>query len=139
GPRADVEEAEALVTQAALRPNPDISIEVENIAGTGVFSGLRASEYTVSAGLPPELGGKRGARIDAARAELAVARLRERLALADISLMVRQRYVSAVAAQARVELARGIVERSGELARIATALVDAGREPPLRALRAQSE
>ncbi len=139
GPRADVEEAEALVTQAGLRPNPDISIEVENIVGTGVFSGLRASEYTVSAGLPLELGGKRGVRIDAARAELAVARLRERLALADIGLMVRQRYVSAVAAQARVELARGIVERSGELARIATALVDAGREPPLRALRAQSE
>src|SRR5690606_18220317 len=32
-----------------------------------------------------------------------------------------------------------VVERNRELARIATVLVDAGREPPLRALRAGSE
>lgn len=139
GPRADVETAEALVTQAGLRPNPEVSFGAENIAGTGPYSGTQSSEYTLSAGLPIELGGKRGARLDAAKADLTVARLREQIALADIGLMVRQRYVSAVAAQARVELAQGVFERSRELARVAQALVDAGREPPLRALRAQSE
>lgn len=139
GPRADVETAEALVTQAGLRPNPELSLEAENVAGTGPYSGTQSSEYTLSAGLPIELGGKRGARLDAARADLTVARLREQLALADIGLMVRQRYVSAVAAQARVELAQGVFDRSRELARVAQALVDAGREPPLRALRARSE
>ncbi len=139
GPRADVETAEALVTQAGLRPNPEVSFEAENFAGTGPYSGTQSSEYTVSAGLPIELGGKRGARLGAARADLTVARLQEQLALADIGLMVRQRYVSAVAAQARVALAQDVFDRSRELARVAQALVDAGREPPLRALRAQSE
>lgn len=139
GPRADVETAEALVTQAGLRPNPEVSFEAENFAGTGPYSGTQSSEYTLSAGLPLELGGKRSARLGAARADLAVARLREQLALADIGLMVRQRYVSAVAAQARVALAQDVFDRSGELARVAQALVDAGREPPLRALRARSE
>ena len=66
-------------------------------------------------------------------------RLREQLALADIALAVRQRYVAAVAAQARVDLAQDMVDRSRELARIATELVDAGREPPLRALSAQAQ
>jgi len=138
GPRAEVEAAQALVTQAGLRPNPEASLEVENIAGTGPYSGLRATEYTLSAGVPLELGGKRGARLGAARAEVDVARVREQLAIADLALAVRQRYVAAVAAQARVELGLDVVERNRELARIANELVEAGREPPLRSLRAQA-
>ena len=103
-----------------------------------MFSGLRASEYTLSAGLPLELGGKRRARVGAALAELNVAELRGQLAQADLALTVRERYVAAVAANARVELGQDILDRNRELVRIATALVDAGREPPLRALRAQA-
>jgi len=139
GPRAETEAAAALVTQAGLRPNPEVSLEVENIGGTGVFSGLRSTETTLSAGLPIELVGKRGARLDAARADLAVFRLREQVALADIAFSVRRRYVGAVASQARVDLAQNVLDRSRELARIATELVDAGREPPLRALTAQAQ
>ena len=48
GPRAEAEAAQALVGQARLRPNPEISLEVENIAGSGAFSGLSATEYTLS-------------------------------------------------------------------------------------------
>ena len=43
GPQADVEAAEALVGQARLRPNPEVSFEAENVAGTGVYSGLQSS------------------------------------------------------------------------------------------------
>ncbi|KRA81230.1 TolC family protein [Altererythrobacter sp. Root672] len=139
GPRAEVEAAQALVTQAGLGPNPEASLEVENVAGSGLYSGTSAAEYTFSAGLPLELGGKRGARLAVARADVDVARLREQVALADLAMTVRQRYVGAVAAQSRVTLALDVVERNRELARIATELVDAGREPPLRSLRAQSE
>lgn len=139
GPREDVAVAEALVGQAGLRPNPEVSLEVENIAGTGAFSGLQATEFTLAASLPIERGGKRGARVRAARAELAVAELRGELAEAALGQAVRERYVAAVAAQARVELAHGIVERNRELARIARVLVEVGREPPLRSMRAQSE
>src|SRR5690606_7978874 len=45
-PQQDVAAAEALVGQAGLRPNPEVSLEVENVAGTGAFSGLQATEYT---------------------------------------------------------------------------------------------
>lgn len=139
GPREEAAVAEALVEQAGLRPNPEVSFEVENIAGTGAFSGLQATEFTLAASLPIERGGKRRARVREAQAELAVAELRGELAAASLAQAVRERYVAAVAAQARVELAQGIVERNRELARIARVLVEVGREPPLRSLRAQSE
>ena len=76
GPLADTETARALVGQARLRPNPEVSFEAENIAGTGAFSGLRATEYTLAVGQRLELGGKRGARVRAAEAQLAETRAR---------------------------------------------------------------
>ena len=68
GPRAQADAARALVGQARLRPNPEVSLEVENIAGSGAFSGLSATEYTLSIGQRLELGDKRGTRVRAAQA-----------------------------------------------------------------------
>lgn len=138
GPLADTEAARALVGQARLRPNPELSFEAENIAGSGAFSGLRATEYTLAVGQRIELGGKRGARVRAAEAETRVLSLRSDLALAELGFSVRERFINAAAAAARVELAQDIVVRNRELTRIANLLVEVGREPPLRALRAQS-
>ena len=138
GPRAEAEVAQALVGQARLRPNPEISLEVENIAGSGAFSGLSATEYTLAVGQRIELGGKRGTRVEAARAQAQLADLRADLAGAELGFLVRERYVAAAAAASRVELALDVVERNEELARIAGLLVEVGREPPLRALRAEA-
>ncbi|NCP23875.1 MAG: TolC family protein [Erythrobacter sp.] len=138
GPLADVEASQALVGQARLNPNPEISFEVENLAGSGAFSGLRATEYTLAVGQRIELGGKRGSRIRAAEAQVDLASVRSDLSRAELGLLVRERYVDAVAAASRVDLARDIVERNEELARIAGVLVEVGREPPLRALRAEA-
>lgn len=138
GPRAETEAAEALISQARLRPNPEVSFEAENFAGSGVFSGLSATEYTLSVGQQFELGGKRAARIDAAEAQAELANLRAGLSQAELGYLVRERYILAVAAASRVDLARDIVARNEELSRIANLLVEVGREPPLRALRAQA-
>ena len=138
GPRAEAEAAQALVGQARLRPNPEISLEVENIAGSGAFSGLSATEYTLAVGQRLELGGKRGTRVEAARAQAQLADLRADLAGAELGFLVRERYVAAAAAASRVELALDVVERNEELARIAGLLVEVGREPPLRARRAEA-
>ena len=138
GPTEDAAAARALIDQAGLKPNPELAFEAENLAGSGAFSGLSATEYTLSVGLPLELGGKRRARIAAARAELDLTELRGDLSRAELGYMVRRRYVAAVGAAARVELAADILERNRELVRIAEALVEAGREPPLRGLRARA-
>ena len=46
----DIRIAEARVLQASLLPNPETSLESENIAGTGNMGGARAAERTLQLG-----------------------------------------------------------------------------------------
>ena len=135
---ADVAAAEARIRQAGYRTNPELSLEVENFAGTGELSGVQSMEATLAVNHRLDLGGRRGARVNSARAELAVQRLRLAVARADISQQVREQFARAVAARERLQQANETVERAQELARVTRILVDAGRDPPLRAVRARS-
>lgn len=56
-------EAERL--QAALRPNPDLQLSVDNVAGSGDYQGLSQAEITLSLSQVIELGGKRALRLEA--------------------------------------------------------------------------
>lgn len=136
--RADVAAAEGRAVQAGLRPNPELGLEVENFAGTGPFSGLGEAENTVTVGQRFELGGKRSARQRAAQAEVDVARLRLQVAGADLLQQVRNAYAEAYADARRLDLAREQFLRAENLQKVAVELVDAGREPPLRAMRART-
>lgn len=136
--RADVAAAEGRAVQAGLRPNPELGLEVENFAGTGPFSGLGEAENTVTVGQRFELGGKRSARQRAAQAEVDVARLRLQVADADLLQQVRNAYAEAYADARRLDLARQQFLRAENLQKVAVELVDAGREPPLRAMRART-
>lgn len=134
----DVAAAEARVRQAGYRNNPELSVEVENFAGTGALKGLQSTEITAALNQRLDLGGRRGARVAVARAELAVQKLRLAIARADLAQSVRRQFAVAVAARERLAQARDNVEWAEELARVAGLLVDAGRDPPLRAIRARS-
>lgn len=136
--RAEVEAARARLRQAGVRFNPELSVDVENFAGTGPFSGLSGTETTVSINQRLDLSGRRRARVSAAEAGLAAQELRLAIAEADLAQAVREQFATAVAARERLRLARENEERARELARIAGVLVDAGREPPLRGVRARS-
>ena len=135
---AEVRAAEARIRQAGFRENPELSLEVENVAGTGELAGIQSMEATLAVNQRLDLGGRRASRVNAARAELAVQRLRLAIARADLSQSVREQFARAVAARERLEQANETVERAQELARVTGILVDAGREPPLRAVRARS-
>ena len=67
-------------TVAGLRPNPQVQGQIENITGTGGYSGLRSAETTVGVAFPIELGGKRGARVAVADAQLSRAELQAAIA-----------------------------------------------------------
>ena len=136
--RAAVDAAEARVRQAGFRINPELSVEVENFAGSGEFRGTRGLETTVALNQRLDLGGRRSARVGVARAELEAQRLRLSIARADLVQQVREQFARAVTARDRLRLAQDVDRRARELARIAGQLVDAGRDPPLRAIRARS-
>src|SRR5437899_891026 len=43
----EVRVAEARTLQAGLRPNPELGLDIENVAGTGAFQGGRSAETTL--------------------------------------------------------------------------------------------
>lgn len=136
--RAAVDAAAGRRRQAGLGPNPEARVELENFNGSGIYSGLDRAETTYSLGQTIELGGKRSSRVRAGEAELEAARLAATIARADLTVAVKTRFATALATDTQVTLARAALGRANDLAASAQALVDAGREPPLRALRARA-
>lgn len=137
--QADVAAAEGRTLQAGLRPNPEASLEFENFGGQRSYSGFDSTETTLALSQRFELGDKRRSRRNAAGALVDTARIRLAVARAEIAKEVRDGFAQAMAARERLVLAEENKERASELSRVASELVDAGREPPLRALRAEAD
>jgi cobalt-zinc-cadmium efflux system outer membrane protein len=134
---AGVQAASAGRALASLRPNPELSLESENVGGTGEYRGLRGAETTARVALPLELGGKRSARIAVADAQVSRAQIAAAVALADLSLTIRQTYAAAVAAERRLVIAREQAALASEGARAARARVSAGAASPIEEQRAE--
>lgn len=136
--RAELKAAEERAIQAGVRPNPEVSVEVENFGGTGPYHTFRSTETTVSVAQPFELGGKRRARKGVAAAERDYAQIALRRAEADLAYDIVVAHAELRASEDRADLARKVLARAVELARIAETLVDVGRDPPLTKLRADA-
>lgn len=136
--RADIARAQGLARQAAAFPNPSLGLEMENFSGSGPYRGTTLSETTATVQQPLELGGKRQVRMAAGRAEVTAAQARGRSVQADYAFDLAVHYAAAEAADRRVGLAQENLTLAQEDARIASALVDAGREAELRRLQAQA-
>lgn len=102
---ARLQAAEAGITQADVRPRDVVGVEIEDFAGTGRYSPIERSQTTAWYERTWERGGKREARIDAARSELGVARERSRLRMLDLLAQVQAAWVEAHAAEAAIPIA----------------------------------
>ena len=136
--RANIARAEGLARQAGVMPNPMLGLEIENFSGSGPFRGTSLSETTATIGQTLELGGKRSARVAAGRAEVEAARAQARRTEAEYAFDLAAAYAEAEASDRRLQLARDGLSLAEEDSRIASALVDAGREAELRRLQAQA-
>jgi cobalt-zinc-cadmium efflux system outer membrane protein len=136
--QAAVRAAEGRARQAGLIPNPEAGLQTENVAGSGQYGDFDAAETTATISQRLELGGKRRTRLAAATAEVEAARIGFVIARADLTRDVSVRYAEAVAAEDRLTLARETAQRAEGLSKVAATLVEAGREPPLRAMRAEA-
>ncbi len=131
--------AEARVRQARVRPNPTLALDVENAFGSGPFEGFGNAETTLGVTQDLELWGRRGARVDVARAEAGTAALRRDLAVVDAAGRLALVYAEAEAAERRSQLAEEALSVTLADARAALTLVEEGREPMVRALQGESE
>lgn len=126
--RIEIEKARARVRQAGLRPNPTLDVEQT----TGRFTGSAGErETSIGVALPLELGGKRGRRIDLARAELeavdAEVADRERRLTSE----VRHNYAEALAALRELDTMENLNRLDLQTTRFVQARVNEGESPPL--------
>lgn len=123
--RKEAEAARALVKQAALRANPKIG------ASRADQIGAMDSQTMVEAMLPLELGGRRGARVAVAQAELEMRELalanQERLLAAE----VRAKFGEALANIGKLDLLERILANTNQGYEIIAARVTEGRTAPL--------
>ena len=131
--------AEARVRQARVRPNPVLGLEAENAFGSGPFEGYNNAETSLTLSTDLELWGRRGARVDVARAEADTASRRANLVAADAAGRLELYYAEAEAADRRFGLATEALTLTLADTRAALALVEEGREPLLRGIEGQTE
>ncbi|MDZ5645814.1 TolC family protein [Nitrospirillum sp. BR 11828] len=131
--------AQGDVTQAGVLPNPQLSLQTENLAGSGPYRGTRAMETTVGLNQLIELGGKRGSRQAVATAAESRARLDADIVRLDLIRDVRVAHAALLAATARraiVEEQRGL---AAETARAVAARVQSGHDSAIQEDRAATD
>ncbi len=127
----EVRASEARLLQAGLRPNPEVSLDVEDVLGSGEFNGGLEAQVTLQLSQLIELGGKRSARINVA------SRTRDRSSRdfeakrVEILADVTRRFIRLLARQNEVALARANVELGETTLRAVRRRVAAGADSPL--------
>ncbi|MBL8270329.1 TolC family protein, partial [Steroidobacter sp.] len=129
--------AQARIVQAGLRPNPTVSAEFENFAGSGGYKGIDSLETTLSLSQVVELGGKRALRRSAAEADVDVVTIEQRARELDVLAEVTRRFIEVSVAQERVEFAKESVSIAEKTLQTISARVDAGRSPEAERSRAR--
>jgi len=113
---ASIAAARAGRLQAGLKPNPTISVEGENLAGSGNYSVLEQAEITGSYNQLIERGGKRRARVALAERDIAVAEAGVGLVRITLAQAVQNAFLDALVADQAVGIAedRLVIERGLE-------------------------
>jgi len=124
--------------QATLWPNPEASLEAENLAGSRTYRGAGALELTGRIGQRIELGGKREARIDAAAAGIDDAEAMYAVSRLDVARDAAAGLVEVVAAERTAATEREREALARQTLEAVRARIAAGREPPTALDRAEA-
>lgn len=135
---AQLEAANAAITQADIRPRDMIGVDVEDFAGSGPYSPIDRSQTTAWYERTWERGSKREARINAARSSIGVAAARNRLRMLDLLAQVQTAWVEALATETAIPIAE---DRLAEAERVEADVgyrVDRAVDPSFAAERAKT-
>ncbi len=97
---------EAAALQAGLLSNPELSVEAENVFGSGDFSGTGAAETTAVLSQLIELGGKRAKRREVAALGSELAQWDYEGRRLEVLTQTGKSFIAVLAAQRRLEQAR---------------------------------
>lgn len=126
----ELEALDATITQAQARPNPVLSALIEDTR-------REARTTTLQLNQPIELGGKRGAMIEAAERGRDAASLELEAKRAEIRAAVTAAFFDVLVAQERLRLAQASVELAQRASAAAARRVTAGKVSPVEETRAR--
>lgn len=122
----------AATSKAGALPNPELSIEAENIGGDGPYEGLDGAELTYGVSQLVELPGKRSGRQDVAKGEERKSLYERDATRLDLIRDVVIAYADAVAAEEELKVLQEEQSLANDVYRSVAAKVDAGKEPPIQ-------
>ncbi len=128
---------EARILQAGLRLNPELGLQVEDVLGTGDFSGGQEAQITLQLSQVIELGGKRAARTELASQARDITRSDYELKRVEVLGDVAQRFIQVVANQHALDLALTNRQLAAEALRTVQERVTAGKGSALEERKAQ--
>jgi len=135
----EVRAREAALVQAGAHPNPTLSVELEDFAGSGQFRGFETSQTTLLLRQLIELGGKRAARLDLATAARDLASWDYEVRRIDVLVRTASSFVDVLAAQERHRLAGEALALARSMQRVASLRLRAGIASPAEEIRAGVE
>lgn len=126
------------ILQAGLKPNPELRIAVQNVLGTGLYSGFRSAETTLSIGWLLERG-KREGRVEVAQSSLSVFEIAAEAERLDIATETARVFLDILANQERLVEVENAVQFSEETVEALRTRVQAGRISTSELARAEAE
>ena len=129
------EGAAARSLQAALRPNPEADVELENLSGD--LPGASDAEATIAFSQRFELGGKRSSRVALADSMLGLTHWDRRAIRRDVVREVEVAFAEGLGAQDRLRVSEETLALATEVTAAAEKKVRAGAISPVEVTRAQ--
>lgn len=130
--------AAANIETAAVAPNPELSVQLENIGGSGSYRGSDAMETTFMLSQVIELGDKRDSRTQSAQANYSLLSVEGEAQRLDLLAEVTRRFIHVASDQEQVALTRRATTLAEKNLRAVEARVRAAKSPEVERLRAQN-
>jgi len=134
----EVAAVEAEAFQAGLRPNPELSLEMENLGGSGDYSGLDNAESTALVSQRLELGGKRTLRQELGRRSHRSARKEFDILKNEVLARTVERFFAVLSAQNRLALAGEQIDLASRILSTVRQRVASGKSPAVEIVRFKS-
>ncbi len=128
---------DANILQAGVFPNPELTVDVENVIGTGDLSGMDQAETTLSIGQRFETAGKRRKRETLAALNRDLAGWDYEALRLTLFTEVSQNFTEVLGDQKKVVLFKALLRLAEQVAEAVEKRVDAGKVSPFEAVKAK--
>ncbi|MBS0422563.1 MAG: TolC family protein [Proteobacteria bacterium] len=132
----ELKAADARIVQARLRPNPEVSVQLDNIGISGEARGTDVLASTLSLSQVIEMGGKRALRTEVANYDRDAVGVERQAQQLDVLAEVARRFIAVVAAQERRVFAQSARELAQRTLDAISARLQAARSPEAERSRA---